>query len=479
MSEILQWLDTDSAGAVSLVMVVICAAITLQNVLMHLVNYSRDDLQRHITRIILVVPIYATASWLEFSQPSLLMISHATVDFWEALVIYSFFNLILEYVGGEHNWLVCVQHTHPEGLMAPWPFNWCYRKRMQLNPAWLRNCKLACFQFVFIKPLVGVLSIPFLLTDTYYDPPWPLFRDIIYNITYTVAMYALVMLYMTTHAHPSLKPKKPFMKFATVKLVIFFTYWQRYLLIFLNLTDKEMSNVISFLTLIEMTLVTIPLNWVAFPWREFQTGIIDTTHMSELIETGNGSPSEKLKAGVHRFSSVVGNAMKIFSPDDMVETANQNLSSKYKTHVLLESSQEYVIEDNPVGDDTSPASVKSNASTKKKKRVFKAKTYLIGGLDGISPSSAAGGSSVKSSVADSSPRSIAPAENVPAAVIGQPLSSVPESQPVSPKSAPHSANVVVPLLPMPPRNPKATTPAGAPQYVRLEEDIDDNDDVLK
>jgi hypothetical protein len=467
MSAFIDWLNTDSAEYVSFIMVILCAVVSLQNVIMHLVNYSRDDLQRHVTRIILVVPIYTTASWLEITHPELQILCHAVVDFWEALVIYSFFNLILEYVGGEHNWLVCVQHTHPEGLAHPFPFNLCFCKPMQLNPDWMRKCKIACFQFVLIKPLVGILSLPMVFSGTYHDPPWPTIRDVIYNITYTVAMYALALLYMTTHEHPSLKPKRPLAKFATVKLVIFFTYWQRYLLYVFDLTDEEMTNVIAFLTMVEMTLVAIPLNWVAFPWREFQTGILDTSSMAELIETGQNSPSEKLRAGVHKFNSVVGNAIKIFSPEDMVEKANQNLSSKYKTHVLLESSQEYVIEDNPVGDDSSPGSVKSNASTKKKKRVFKAKTYLIGGLDTMSPRSD-GASSVRS-LGSPSATNVGAAADLPAAVIGQPLETLPESprENARTESTNQSTSVVVPLLPMPGRN-------RGPQFVRLEEELDED-----
>ena len=141
MNAFTEWLTTDSAAYASIAMVILCSVITLQNLIMHLVNYTRDDLQRHVTRIILVVPIYTIASWMELTHPDSAIVGHAVVDFWEALVIYSFFNLILEYVGGEHNWLVCVQHTHPEGLSHTVPFNWCFPKRMDLDPTWLRNCK--------------------------------------------------------------------------------------------------------------------------------------------------------------------------------------------------------------------------------------------------------------------------------------------------------------------------------------------------
>jgi hypothetical protein len=262
-------------------------------------------------------------------------------------------------------------------------------------------------------------------------------------------------------------------KFATVKLVIFFTYWQQYFLMFFSLSDEEMTDLLAFLTIIEMTLIAIPINWLAFPWREFQSGLLDTSNMLEMIEGGNQSPSEKLKASVAKLNHVVNNAMKIFSPDDMVETANQNFRSKYKTHVLLESSQEYVIEENPTGEDSSPGSTKS----KKKKRVFKAKTYLIGGLSGISPSSA----SEQSPVSDASPSSavVSPAVpeepvSAPPATIGQRLETL-EEETVSRSPSPKYTNQIVPLLPLPPRVKNPTSPMSmqTPKYTILDEDLED------
>lgn len=445
MGSFVEWLDSGSAAVVSILLLVICSVITLWNVVMHLANYSRDDLQRHITRIILVVPIYALASWLEIRYPSTAIFCHALVDFWEALVIYSFFNLILEYVGGEHNWLVCVQHTHPDGLKHTPPFSWCFRKSMDLDPTWLRNCKIACFQFVFVKPLVGLIFLPFLIAGTYYDAPWPVVRDVVYNITYTVALYALALLYMTTHKHPSLKPKRPLAKFTSVKLVIFFTYWQRYILLIFGLTEEELVKVIAFLTLVEMMIMAVPINWIAFPWREFQTGLVDGP---DVLERGSMSPSDKLRHGVNRFNKVVRNASKIFSPEDVVDSASHNFGSKYKTHVLLESSQEYVIEDNPTGDPSSKAATE-------KKKVFRAKTYLIGGL---SPVSDASPSSVRSAV----PPAVSlgqPATLPESDMIGEPMEEDVGSPPA--QSAVNSS--AVPLLPIPPR-PK--------QYMRLEEEFD-------
>lgn len=51
-----------------------------------------------------------------------------------------------------------------------------------------------------------------------------LWITIIYNITYTLALYALVLFYMGTHE--LLAPFNPLLKFTVVKMVVFLTFWQ-------------------------------------------------------------------------------------------------------------------------------------------------------------------------------------------------------------------------------------------------------------
>ena len=51
-----------------------------------------------------------------------------------------------------------------------------------------------------------------------------LWITIVYNLTYTMALYALVLFYMGTHE--LLAPFNPMLKFTVVKLVVFLTFWQ-------------------------------------------------------------------------------------------------------------------------------------------------------------------------------------------------------------------------------------------------------------
>ena len=51
-----------------------------------------------------------------------------------------------------------------------------------------------------------------------------LWITILYNVTYTLALYALLLFYMGTHE--LLAPFNPLLKFAVVKSVVFLTFWQ-------------------------------------------------------------------------------------------------------------------------------------------------------------------------------------------------------------------------------------------------------------
>lgn len=71
---------------------------------MHLRCYSRPNEQRHIVRILFIVPIYAFDSWLSllfFTNDQYYVYFGTVRDCYEAFVIYNFLSLCYEYLGGE------------------------------------------------------------------------------------------------------------------------------------------------------------------------------------------------------------------------------------------------------------------------------------------------------------------------------------------------------------------------------------------
>eukprot|EP00493_Phyllostaurus_siculus_P003521 UN03536 len=97
---------------------------------------------------------------------------------------------------------------------------------MALNLQFLRNCKRFCIQFVIVKPVMAVLSITLLLASEYENPGYQAFMLTVYNLSYTFALYALLLFYLATS--DMIKSFSPVRKFLTVKAVVFATYYQKF-----------------------------------------------------------------------------------------------------------------------------------------------------------------------------------------------------------------------------------------------------------
>ena len=74
-------------------------------------------------------------------------------------------------------------------------------------------------------------------TGLYHDGNWSpadgyIYTMIIYNLSVSVALYALFLFYFATK--DLLRPYEPVLKFCTIKSVIFLSYWQGFLLAILE-----------------------------------------------------------------------------------------------------------------------------------------------------------------------------------------------------------------------------------------------------
>jgi Organic solute transporter Ostalpha len=303
---------------VELLLMLLTLGVSSRNIFYHLVYFSRPDLQAHIIRIILLIPVSSVCAYLEVVSPDYSFVYISIADFWEALTVYSFFMMILGYSGGEHIWLQYTQLKHPDGLPQPWPFSYCYPP-MTLDVHFLRLCKKGVLQFVLIKPLMVLINLLAIQLGIYDSSIFSLFSNIIYNLTYSISLYALAMIYVTMHDHPGLVTKNPIAKFFSVKTVIFFTFYQRYVLDFFprgHLTLEELNHMV---ILTEMFIFSLPINFLAFSWQEFRTP---------------AWPSKGL------VKHLLKNLFKVLSPADVALTASLNFTERYQTHVLLEEPDE-------------------------------------------------------------------------------------------------------------------------------------------
>ncbi|KAF4660903.1 hypothetical protein FOL47_006913 [Perkinsus chesapeaki] len=411
------------AVLLSLGLMIVAWIVTIYNCFQHLLNYSREDLQMHIIRIVLVAPLYATGAFLAvcLTNVDLGVLLESVPEIWEAVVVYSFFCLILTYVGGEHNWIQSTQYTAPDGIQQPWPLNKCFRN-IALTSEFLRGMKRCVLQFVVLKPVMTVTEIVMHIFGQSENLVWVIIREVAYNLSYSVALYALGLLYVSSRRHPSLKDKRPLAKFVSVKLVIFVTFWQQYIFDLIFSKDSQVVGIkwSAFVVCIEMAVFAVLLT-SAFTWREFEfewveaaaapakeddielgqvesenspqmqqlnvasassteeraslcnrvsPGFTDAPRDDDASTSGDGSPRVARSVSLdsqqhHQLPSHVtslgsssrilptqadirlalANAKRSLYPSDVALDTSRNWSARYQGHVLLETSQAFVGEE--------------------------------------------------------------------------------------------------------------------------------------
>uniref|UniRef100_A0A6G1SII7 Transmembrane protein 184B n=1 Tax=Aceria tosichella TaxID=561515 RepID=A0A6G1SII7_9ACAR len=202
--------------------------ITSHHIYMHLKFSTMPSEQRHIVRILFIVPMFGFDSWL-----SLLYLNHdiyvyfdSIKDWYEAFVIYNFMSLCYEYLGGEGN---IMSELRGKPIKTNWYYGTCCLSNRSYTIEFLRFCKQATLQFCFVKPLMSILTLWLMATGNYKDGDWSLgssyfYITMIYNLSVSLALYALYLFYQATKG--LLAPYEPVLKFLTVKSIIFLSFWQ-------------------------------------------------------------------------------------------------------------------------------------------------------------------------------------------------------------------------------------------------------------
>lgn len=308
-------------------------------------------------------------SFLNLLLPSFISLFESIRDVWEAIVVYSFMNLILHYCDGENN---CLAHiTNSPGVMSHiYPLNKC-TKPIELNALFLRNCKRATIQFVIIKPIMAVLNVYLFFRATIRTTDensadetassesdrlfWFVFT--LYNLSYSIALYYLLLFYLATRTHPLLKNKHPLMKFTAVKIIVFATYYQSLIFQllpgFLTTTEEPASmDTInrsevgkiwnSFILCCEMLIFAL-LQTYAFSYREFvttPTGEAKDSKKEYFDRFEFGDQEEEVEDQSMEAKDIKNrNLREVMNISDITKDAYYNFNIKYKTHVMVDESE--------------------------------------------------------------------------------------------------------------------------------------------
>lgn len=247
-------------------------------------------LQRYVVRILLMVPIYSIASWSSMVSTAAAQFLDPIRDIYEAFTIYTFFQLLINYLDGERALIIMTHGRAP--VQHLWPLDHVLSKVDISDPHTFLSIKRGILQYAWLKPILALAAIIMKATNTYQEGYLGLnsgymWSGIIYNISVTVSLYSLGLFWVCMHN--DLKPFRPVPKFLCVKLIIFASYWQGFflsILVFLGAIpdvpeytpDNLAAAIQDALICIEMPIFAMA-HWYAFSWQDFADNSIQSARM--------------------------------------------------------------------------------------------------------------------------------------------------------------------------------------------------------
>ena len=228
-----------------------------------------------------MVPIYSASSWASIVSLDAAFWLDPVRDIYEAFTIYTFFQLLINYLGGERSLIIMMHGRQP--VSHPWPFNQCFAKVDISDPHTFLAVKRGILQYAWLKPLLGLATVVLKATNTYQEgylglTSGYLWTGILYNVSVTLSLYSLAMFWVCMSQ--DLKPFRPVPKFLCIKLIIFASYWQGFMLSILQFlgaipNDVEGYTADNLAAAIQDALICFEMpafaiaHWYAFSWQDY------------------------------------------------------------------------------------------------------------------------------------------------------------------------------------------------------------------
>ena len=243
-----------SAGA----FVLLGFPISMCGIIMHLKNYYQPNVQCYVVRILWMVPIYSIESWLCLRFHSYSIYIEAIRDCYESYVLYSFFQYLIEVLGGEEALVLMLKDKSPTRGAHIWGMGYCMKpwimgqpvsrlvstpekirqggmavpshiKRIQWTSPFFVKCKFGVLQYVVLKFVSTIFVLLLEMVGLYKEGDFTprggyLYICILTNTSQCWALYCLVFFYYALKNE--LGPIRPVGKFLSVKALVFFTWWQ-------------------------------------------------------------------------------------------------------------------------------------------------------------------------------------------------------------------------------------------------------------
>ncbi|QBZ56579.1 hypothetical protein PoMZ_01488 [Pyricularia oryzae] len=237
------------------------------------------------------VPLYSIASWLSMISLKTAAFVDPIRDVYEAFTIYTFFQLLINYLSGERALIIMTHGREPVEHL--WPMNYVMSRVDISDPYSFLAIKRGILQYAWLKPTLALAAVIMKATGTYKEGYLGLdsgyfWSGLVYNVSMTICLYCLALFWVCMH--DDLKPFRPVPKFLCIKLIIFASYWQGFFLSILvwlgAITDKVegyspdnlAAAIQDFLICIEMPIFAVA-HWYAFSWHDFANDAIEEARM--------------------------------------------------------------------------------------------------------------------------------------------------------------------------------------------------------
>ncbi|KAF2197458.1 DUF300-domain-containing protein [Delitschia confertaspora ATCC 74209] len=261
-------------------------------ILRHATHYLKPWEQKHIIRILFMIPIYATVSFLSYLYYRHAIYFEVLRDCYEAFAIASFFTLMCHYIAPNlHDQKEYFRNIEVKNWL--WPLTWVQKctggenkgflRKPQSGLTWFNIVWVSVFQYCFVRVFFTIVAVVTQANGVYCESSvHPVFAHVwvmgFESISVTIAMYCLIQFYFQLKA--DLAPYRPFLKILCIKLVIFFCFWQSILISLLTsdkgplkgtdkISDPDLKiGIPSMLTCLEMSIFAALHVW-AFSWKPY------------------------------------------------------------------------------------------------------------------------------------------------------------------------------------------------------------------
>ncbi|KAI1650802.1 DUF300-domain-containing protein [Daldinia loculata] len=280
----------------------------------HALNYTKPREQRHIIRILFMIPVYATSAFLCIWYYWHAVYFQVISDCYEAFAIASFFALMCHYVAPDlHEQKDFFRNMHPIQEWV-WPITWLAKcsggekgpwRTPKSGLTWFNIVWIGIYHYCFIRVAMTITAVVTQYFERYCESSnSPVFAHIwvigIECIAVTIAMYCLIQFYI--QLREPLSEHRPFLKVLAIKLVIFLSFWQT-IAISLGTSTLHIVNpnavlsypdlkvgIPSLMLCVEMALFSILHIW-AFPYTPYLESA-KTTYYPVSDPSQGASPRE-------------------------------------------------------------------------------------------------------------------------------------------------------------------------------------------